>query len=157
MEKSNTKRYERRDFIKILTVAAASCASACLYACSEDTSSPVTLTGKKIEVPLQDNPSLLTVGGSVRKTFSEANNGRPVLIVRTSETSFRTMTMICTHQGTTINNPSDNKKVICPNHGAQFSIAEGNFGKNIGGQSTADLQTFETTFNPSNNTITITF
>ena len=49
------------------------------------------------------------------------------------------------------------KKVICPNHGAQFSIADGNFGKNIGGQSTADLQTFETTFNPTNNTLTITF
>ena len=157
MKNNNVKRYERREFIKILSIAAASCASTCLYACSESTSSPVTLTGKKIEVRLEDNTTLLTVGGSVRKTFSEVNNGRPVLIVRTSETSFRTMTMICTHQGTTINNPSDNKKVICPNHGAQFSIADGNFGKNIGGQSTADLQTFETTFNPTNNTLTITF
>ncbi|HRE56910.1 MAG TPA: Rieske 2Fe-2S domain-containing protein [Candidatus Kapabacteria bacterium] len=158
MNNNNIKRYERREFIKVLSVAAASCTSTCLYACSESTSSPVTLTGKKIEVRLEDNPTLLTVGGSVRKTFSEVNNGRPVLIVRTSQTSFRTMTMICTHQGSTINNPTNNvNKVICPNHGAQFSIADGNFGKNIGGQSTADLQTFETTFNPTNSTIIIEF
>ena len=153
---NNQSSIERRNFLRILTgVAVTGCVGACLSACSDDDTSPVALTGKKVELLLQDNPTLLNVGGFVRKTFSEGNNGRPILIVRTSATSFRAMTLVCTHQGSLINNPTNANKVLCPNHGAEFSIAEGNFGKNVGGQSTSDLQTFDVIFDSTKNSITL--
>lgn len=158
MDSNQTAGTSRRDFLKIttagLTVLGGAVLLTCVGGCSDNSIGPVALTGKKVQITLADNPELATVGGSVRKTFTEGNDGKPVIVVRTASNKFQTMSTTCTHEGETIGTPNGNK-VICPRHGAQFSTAEGNFGANIGGQSTTALQTFVTTFDAANGIIEI--
>ena len=52
-------------------------------------------------------------------------NGTPIAIVRTGTSTFITLSRICPHQGSTINQISTGFR--CPNHLAQDSIPAGNW------------------------------
>lgn len=102
-------------------------------------------SGGPLTVKVSDFPALATVGGIARV---DNGNGAPTALVRTGTSTFRGVTMVCTHQGATIDVSGSGFR--CPNHGAIFNSA----GANTGGQQTSALATFSATFDGAN-TVTI--
>lgn len=96
---------------------------------------------------LRDYPELLQKGGILYKSFPEFNGGIPILIRNMGQNIYRCANMQCTHARGMIQSPQDNQKVICALHGAEFSIEQNNFGKNIGGQPADPLREFTNTYN----------
>lgn len=134
----------RRDFVATGTLAAV---GAFLAACGgDDGNTPTGLADAGITVTLANFPALAAVGGIARVTTT----GTPVAVVRTGADSYRAFSMVCPHQGTTINIGASGFQ--CPNHGARFNAT----GTWIGGQSTSNLREFRVTSNASAGTITIT-
>lgn len=154
-----TQNQSRRSFLKVtgqLTVIGGVISlGSCLGGCSSSVST-IPLTGNKITLTLANESGLQTVGGFIRRAFNSNNNGLPVIVVRTADKKFQTMSTLCLHENGSVQAPSTNT-AICNLHQAQYSIAEGNFGHNIGGQSAPNLQTFVTDFNDSTGIITISF
>jgi Rieske Fe-S protein len=78
------------------------------------------------------------------------NSSNPVLVERTSDTSFNAVTAICTHQGCLITDYiSQNNEYFCPCHGSRFSYT----GKVDSGPAGAPLKQYQTSFN--NNVLSI--
>lgn len=91
-------------------------------------------------------PALASVGGAARV---DGGSGRPVALVRTSATTFSAFSLVCTHEGTTVNLTSTG--FLCPNHGARFSST----GQWQGGQVTSNLKTLVAVFNSVAGTVTV--
>ena len=135
---------DRRAFLSAATLAAV---AALLEACSAAGGNFFTgPAGGSLTVKLSDFPVLATVGGIARV---DNGNGAPTALVRTGTSTFRGVTMVCTHQGSTID-VIGGTSFHCPNHGALFNSA----GVNTGGQQTSSLATFTATFDGVN-TVTI--
>lgn len=152
---------DRRQFMRTMgilpVVSGAVIMSLCTSGCSDDDNPTTPLTGEKVTLSLDNEPTLQNIGGFIRRSFgANTNANRPVIVVRTAQDKFRAMSSYCPHEGGVIGVPSDNK-AICPNHGAEFGLSEGNFAKNIGGQSSASAQTFNVTYNQTAKTIIIEF
>lgn len=150
----------RRQFMRTMgalpIVSGAVIMSMCTSGCSDD-SATSPLTGEKVTLILANEPNLKDINGSIRRAFgANMNSNRPVIVVRTAQDKFRAMSSYCPHEGGSIGNPSGSK-AICPNHGAEFGLSEGNFAQNIGGQSSPAAQTFVVTYDQPAGTITITF
>ena len=92
-----------------------------------------------------DYPALASVGGIALVTIS----GGPFAVVRTSSTSFVTLSRVCPHQGNIVS-PSGSG-FLCPGHGARFS-ADGTW---IGGQPTSSLRSYATSYDAAAGTITV--
>jgi len=134
----------RRTFLSAATLAAV---AAVLESCSGGGGGGVTApnaSGGTLTVTVSAFASLATVGGIARV---DGGVGSPTALVRTGASSFVALSMICTHQGTTIN--ISGSGFLCPNHGAQYSSA----GANIGGQATSSLKTFTATFDGTNTVV----
>jgi Rieske Fe-S protein len=101
-------------------------------------SGPLTLS-------LADYPALAASGGIVRVTVG----GRPIAVVRESDTSFAAFSMVCPHQGTTIN--LNGAGFLCPNHGARFN-AQGVW---TGGERTSNLSTVAVVYDATAGTVTV--
>lgn len=134
---------DRRTFLSAATLAAV---AAVLEACSGGGSFFTGPSGGPLTVSLSSFPALATIGGVARV---DNGVGAPTALVRTGASTFRGLTMICTHQGSTID-AVNNTSFRCPNHGALFNSA----GANTGGQQTSALATFSATFDGAN-TVTI--
>ena len=135
---------DRRTFLSAATLAAA---AALLDACSGSSATFFTgPAGGPLTVKLSDYPSLGTTGQPVRV---DNGNGAPTALVRTGATSFVALSMVCTHQGATIN--VNGTGFRCPNHGALFSAT----GAWAGGQPTTSLNSYTATFDSAANTVTI--
>lgn len=90
--------------------------------------------------------ALANVGGVARV---DSGIGKPVALVRTGATTFTAFSLVCPHQGTTVNTlPSG---FLCPNHGARFSLT----GQWQGGQVTSNLKTLVSTYNAAVGTVTV--
>ncbi|HUN64726.1 MAG TPA: Rieske 2Fe-2S domain-containing protein [Bacteroidota bacterium] len=154
----------RRAFIKTISFGAVTLGSlsalTTLESCTNQDAGVgiAPLTGQKVSIALANFSALQNVGGFVRSTFGTSNNaGNPVLIIRVAASgtnAFKTMSTVCTHAACLVNNPSGGQ-VACPCHGSVFSTSAGNFGGVAGGPAPSGLQTFATTFDGTN--ITITF
>lgn len=141
----------RRDFVARSTLAAV---AAFLAACGNGqigmtapggtTASPGGSAG--MTVVLSQFPALATVGGIARV---DGGAGSPVALVRTSATAFAAFSMVCPHQGSTINITSTGFK--CPNHGAMFDKN----GAWTGGQQTTSLTSYPTTYDSAAGTVLI--
>ena len=107
---------------------------------------PGGTTGGTLVVTLSQHPALAAVGGAARV---DGGNGTPVALVRTSATAFNAFSLVCTHEGSTVNLTSTG--FLCPNHGARFSGA----GVWQGGQVTSNLKTLPASFNAAAGTVTI--
>jgi len=134
---------DRRTFLTAATLAAV---AAVLEACSGGGNFFTGPSGGPLTVSLSSFAALASVGGVARV---DNGNGAPTALVRTGASTFRGLTMICTHQGSTID-VVNNASFRCPNHGALFNSA----GANTGGQQTSSLAVFAATFDGVN-TVTI--
>jgi Rieske Fe-S protein len=141
----------RRGFLSSATLSAVAAllATACGdHVFGENPNIPTSPTGNggTLVVTVSDFPPLTNVGGIARVDGGHAS---PVALVRTSATTFTALSMICTHQGTTIG--VQGTGFFCPNHGAMFDSA----GRNTGGQSTTSLHTYPAVYDSAADTVTI--
>lgn len=102
---------------------------------------------KSFTVNLSENPALQQVGGY--KTFRLG--GTPVILFRISETTFKTLSLVCTHQGCTIDWQAPNNKFDCACHGSQFDKD----GKVLRGPAARSLDSFRTEFKSETNQVII--
>lgn len=71
------------------------------------------------------------------------------VLIRTSETQFAAVNLICTHKGCTVELSGD--KFICPCHGSEYNIN----GKVTGGPAKKDLKSYVTVYDPDKGTVTV--
>ncbi len=130
----------RRAFLTQSTLAAVG--AALLGACGDGPTDPSrgVVTGT---ANVADYPALAAVGGIARIS------GTVIAVVRTGTSTYRAFSMICPHQGSTINISGSGFR--CPNHGATFSAT----GQWVGGQATSALRELTLVFNEANQTVTI--
>ena len=140
---SDCSSCSRRDFVASGALAAV---GAFLAACGGDGGSPTSPGNANLTVTLANFPALATVGGIARVTTS----GTPVAVVRSDASTYRAYSLVCPHQGTTVNISGSGFR--CPNHGATFKAN----GAWTGGERTSGLFEFKVTSNTSAGTITIT-
>jgi nitrite reductase/ring-hydroxylating ferredoxin subunit len=155
MKTKESSMVNRRNFMKtigILPIVSGAAIVALCQGCSDSPTS--TLSGETVTITLANESSLQSIGGSIRRTFGNNNNGLPVIVIRTAQDKFRAMSSYCPHEGGSISSPSGGK-AICSKHGAQFGTSEGNFAQNIGGESTTSAQTFIVNYDQISGTITI--
>ena len=133
---------DRRSFLSAATLAAV---AAVLQSCGIPTE-PSGGAGGTFTVKIADFSALAVTGGVARV---DNGGGSPTALVRTGATSFTALSMVCTHQGTTIDITSVG--FTCPNHGARF----GKDGGWQGGQVTSNLSSFATTFDAAAGTVTV--
>lgn len=103
-------------------------------------------TGGQLVVTVTAFPALASVGGAARV---DGGIGFPVALVRMSATTFTALSLVCTHEGTTVNLTSTG--FLCPNHGARYSST----GIWQGGQVTSSLKTLVAVFNAASGTVTV--
>jgi len=90
-----------------------------------------------IDVTQSQYAALATTNGSALVT---APFGK-LIVVRTSATSAAALSPYCTHQGCTVGYRSSNQLLLCPCHGAEFSLN----GAVITGPTNTPLPTYPTT------------
>lgn len=137
----------RRSFLGATTLAAV---VAVLDGCTTSSlTGPGAATGSggALTVSVANYPALATVGGIARV---DGGHGSPTALVRTATDAFVALSMVCTHQGATINITGSG--FTCPNHGATFSRT----GSWVGGQPTTALYQFPTSYDPQLGTVLIT-
>jgi len=132
------------DRLTFLKQSAASIALFALAACGADgPTAPSTLTSTTLS--LATNPALANVDGVVTVRI----DGSPVAVVRESTTTFAAFSLVCPHQGTTVQ--TQGSRFVCPGHGATFDLN----GQWIGGQRTNNLRSYPTTYDASAGTVTV--
>ena len=130
--------------LTFLKQGAAAIAAIALAACGSDgATAPTTLSSTTIS--LASNPKLATVGGVVTLDI----DGSPVAIVRESASTFAAFSLVCPHQGNTVQ--AQTTRFYCPGHGATFDLT----GKWTGGERTSNLRSYPTTYDASAGTVTI--
>ena len=136
---------DRRAFLAQTALAAG--VAAFLAACA--TSSDVTAPGftGTLVVSVSDFPALSAVGGIARVDDGKSS---PVAVVRTGDAQYAAFSLVCPHQGATVNVSGSGFR--CPQHGARFA-ADGSW---LGGQSTSNLRALAAQFDPATGLITIT-
>jgi len=127
---------DRRAFLSAATLVAV---AALLEACSAPGGAAFFTgpLGGQLTVKLSSFPALAAVGGLARV---DGGSGAPTALVRTGASTFLGVSMICTHQGATVNVVSNG--FLCPNHGAEYTAT----GVWRGGQPTTSLATYGATF-----------
>ena len=133
----------RRAFLAQSAVLAAMAALAACGGAGSDVTAP-GLSGMTT-LKVADYPTLASVGGVALLSIASS----PFAVVRTSATTFVTLSRICPHQGTTVNESTSG--FLCPNHGAMFSSTGGW----VGGQPTSNMTSYPTSFDSTAGTITI--
>ena len=144
----------RREFVSrsVLAAVAASLTAACggpidfTAPGAPGTTGGTGLPAAGLTVRVADFAALASVGGIARV---DGGVGLPVAVTRIDATTFAAFSMVCPHQGTTIDISGGG--FVCPNHGARFSAA----GTWTGGQSTTNLQSLPATYSAATGTLTI--
>lgn len=133
------------DRLMFLKQSAAAVAALALAGCglSSPTAPPGTITATTIS--LDSKPALANVNGVATLTI----DGSPIAVVRESTTTFAAFSLVCPHQGNTVQPQSGS--FFCPGHGAMFSLS----GQWTGGQRTSNLRSYPVVYDASAATITI--
>ncbi|HET7230700.1 MAG TPA: Rieske (2Fe-2S) protein, partial [Longimicrobium sp.] len=118
--------------------------AAFLAACGDAGGGSPTLS-QPLTFNVSQYAALAAVGGIVRVNAGNA----PVAVVRTGADSFAAFSMVCPHQGTTIN--ISGGAFVCPNHGARFN-AQGQW---TGGERTSNLRSVALSYDAAAGTITV--
>lgn len=137
---------DRRSF---LVGAAALAMAACAGGDGSGTTAPDTVgnkpdtVGNKVDVAA--HPTLADTNGVALVTLS----GTPLAIVRTGAATFVALSLICPHQGATLNASSNG--FTCPRHGARFSLT----GSWAGGESTSSMRSYTTQYDVATGKLSI--
>ncbi len=84
------------------------------------------------------------------------NGTKKIMVVRTSETAFSTVSAICTHTGCTVRFAAAADQLQCPCHGSKY-LVDGTLVIGANGSTTqAALRAFTNTFDAPGNLLTIT-
>ncbi|HET7459754.1 MAG TPA: Rieske (2Fe-2S) protein [Longimicrobium sp.] len=132
----------RRQFVERSTLVAV---AAFLAACGGGSGGGSPTLSQPFTFSVSSYAALSAVGGIARVNAGSA----PVAVVRTGADSFLAFSMVCPHQGTTIN--ISGGAFVCPNHGARFN-AQGQW---TGGQRTSNLRSVALSYNATAGTITL--
>ena len=76
------------------------------------------LANGKVVFTTDDRPELQTVGGSV--TGKPEGVGRPVIVLRYSQTEVRAFDATCTHLNCKVSHRSKDRSFVCPCHGSKY-------------------------------------
>ncbi len=93
------------------------------------------------------NAGLVAVGGS--RVFTTPKDR--IVVVRTSDTNFTSLTAVCTHAGCTVRYVKTSDNFACPCHGSKFTIA----GAVMVGPATRSLKTYQNDFDAAASTVTV--
>ncbi len=151
LEVTDAGGVSRRDFISSATLAAVAallttaCGTGADILAARNRSTPGTLSAGGITLRLSDYPALAQVGGIARADTTAG----PIALVRAATSTVAAFSMICPHQGATINIQGNG--FVCPNHFAQFSAT----GQWLGGQPTTNLVSYPTTYDSATGLITV--
>ncbi len=143
---------DRRDFLtQSLLATVAGILTSSSLGCGRDLLTGVGATasanlGTRVTVTLANFPALATVGGIARV---DGGAGTPLAVARTAAGTFVAVSLVCTHQGTTVDIVNGGFK--CPNHGATFG-ANGHW---TGGQVTTNLVAYPVAYDPATGTLQI--
>ncbi len=146
-------KISRREFVQLtssILIASMTVAtlSALFNGCTKEESNPVQPPqGTSFTIKLSEHPELSQVGGF--KTFTV--NSTPIIVFRTGQTTFKALSLVCTHQGCTINWVNSSMQFQCPCHGAKFD-KDGNV---IQGPASRNLQSFRTEYKSDTNEVVI--
>jgi Rieske Fe-S protein len=105
----------------------------------------ITIVGNTMTVPLTQNPTLTKPGGIIQAAAGQ------VLIIRVSDTDYRALSSVCTHQACTVSR-FDGTTLTCPCHGSQFAVG----GNVTRGPATQALRSFPTSLNSTTGVLTVT-
>lgn len=98
------------------------------------------------------NIASLTSNGQFLVDSSVTPDGTPILVIRQSATSYTALSMLCTHQGCQVNQPSGGS-IYCSCHGSRFDL----HGNVIQGPAPSPLTNYGVTLNAAAQTITIKY
>lgn len=146
----------RRQFVQLtgsilIASMSASTLMTLLQGCYKDSSNPVQPPpqGTTLKIKLDEHPELAQVGGF--KTFKV--NSTQIIVFRTGQTTFKAISMICTHQGCTTNWVNTVQQFQCPCHGSKYDKD----GKVIQGPATQNLPAYRTEYKSDTNELIIYF
>jgi cytochrome b6-f complex iron-sulfur subunit len=103
-----------------------------------------TLASRTLTIAVDAASPLAAVGGAATVTVSTGT----YLVARTAQSTFTTVTAVCTHEGCAVTGFA-NSRYVCPCHGSEFSTS----GAVVQGPASSSLRQFPTTFD--NNVVTI--
>ena len=149
----------RRAFLGHCAALAGLGAMGCLGALVEGCSSsvaPVDYTPVAGVVGANSNElifdvSSLDTDGAWLVSSQKGVDGRPMMVIRESAGSFKTLSMQCTHENNPVNPPVDGV-ITCPYHGSQFTLT----GAVKSGPARSSLRSYATSFDASTNKVTVT-
>jgi cytochrome b6-f complex iron-sulfur subunit len=134
--------------LSLLTLGAAT--QACGGSSTSPSSAPAlpsvsgTLVNRTLTIGVDAASPLAAVGGAATVTVSTGT----YLVARTAQSTFTTVTAVCTHEGCAVTGFA-NSRYVCPCHGSEFSTS----GAVVQGPASSSLRQFPTTFD--NNLVTI--
>ncbi len=149
-------KLSRRQFVQLtgsilIASLSASTLMTLFQSCSKDSSNPVQPPpqGRTFTIKLSEHPELSQVGRF--KTF-QVDSAR-IIVFRTGQTTFKAISMICTHQGCITNWVNSAQQFQCPCHGSKFDKD----GKVVQGPATQNLPTYRTEYKSDTNELIIYF
>lgn len=107
---------ERKEFLKLtLGMAGVTLVPAAIVAsCTKSTNYAPTNVNFTLDLTAAANAALNTAGGSLIQDN--------VIVIRTGATTFSALSVLCTHQGCTLNYVPATSEMQCPCHGGTFDI-----------------------------------
>lgn len=103
-----------------------------------------TVSNRTLTVTIDAASPLAAVGGAAMVTVSTGT----YLIARTAQTTFATVTAVCTHEACAVNGFTGSR-YVCPCHGSEFTTS----GAVVQGPASSPLRQFPTTF--ADNVVTV--
>jgi Rieske Fe-S protein len=104
--------------------------------------------GLCIDLAHPDNAALLNVDGAKLIVFEN----RRMLVIRTSDDTFITLSAVCTHSGCTVRFSAAREQIECPCHGSTFALD----GAVTHGPAASPLAQFATTLDAAARVVTVT-
>lgn len=162
MNNPESQSTDRREFLlqaaSMLGVTlCGSLLSSALTGCADDVIKPASAPSVSgLEIDLNEETVLQSVGGALRKTFGTFNGGRNIVIIRQSPVEFLVVTAVCTHQSCDVNLPTaPGANLVCPCHGAEYSSKLADGGTVLAGPAPLPLKKYPYIFDERRNVLII--
>lgn len=97
------------------------------------------------------NVSSLTADNTGMLTSTNGADGKPIVIIRNSASTFTALSSRCPHESCVVNPPSNNM-ILCNCHGSRFDLT----GNVLNGPATSPLYHYKTTYDATSKTLTVT-